>query len=471
MALRDQLNVSSRSELYTFTLQDDQALTTLGISVSGDSAAELWYYNASSMLSDNGETVIKPNSILVTNPGRFLRITQETHWDAILEKPNFSDVATSGDYNDLSNKPASEIQDLDDVLKVSNQSTESIFLRKTTGSVFIEVSSEDKQAVTLYADDNNATLLLEGSYNEINRSSLATPGGEDLYFTKDVTVTNIMYGDGRLSGAAATNSNEFVTKGQMESQGYLTNSDLEDALGFTPVNNQTTITINGTTQNLSTNRTWNVGDLLSSGSYSNPSWITSLNWSKITNTPTTLSGYGITDGITTTALNTALSGKENSIVAGTTAQYYRGDKTWQTLNTNVVPEGTNLYFTEARVKALITPSFNNTPSITLNTSSQISTTKNTKVSYTVAITTAISLLNLNSSAQAFLEISADNSTWITINSAGTTRTLSAALTLSLNETVYFNIQGEVPAGYYRRIRTITAGGGTVTLSSGQEVQY
>lgn len=32
------------------------------------------------------------------------------------------------------------------------------------------------------------------------------------------------------------------------------------------------------------------------GSYANPSWITSLAWSKITGTPTTLSGYGITDG-------------------------------------------------------------------------------------------------------------------------------------------------------------------------------
>lgn len=32
-----------------------------------------------------------------------------------------------------------------------------------------------------------------------------------------------------------------------------------------------------------------------SGSYANPSWITSLAWSKITGTPTTLTGYGMTD--------------------------------------------------------------------------------------------------------------------------------------------------------------------------------
>lgn len=35
--------------------------------------------------------------------------------------------------------------------------------------------------------------------------------------------------------------------------------------------------------------------VLTSGAYSNPSWITSLAWSKLTSTPTTLAGYGITN--------------------------------------------------------------------------------------------------------------------------------------------------------------------------------
>jgi hypothetical protein len=48
---------------------------------------------------------------------------------------------------------------------------------------------------------------------------------------------------------------------------------------------------------------------------------------------------------------TTFNNKENAIIAGTTAQYYRGDKTFQTLNTSVVPELTNLYFTQARVSA------------------------------------------------------------------------------------------------------------------------
>lgn len=58
--------------------------------------------------------------------------------------------------------------------------------------------------------------------------------------------------------------------------------------------------------------------VVTSGSYSNPTWITGLAWSKISSAPTTLSGYGITDA-------------EPTITAGTTGQYWRGDKTWQTL--------------------------------------------------------------------------------------------------------------------------------------------
>jgi hypothetical protein len=49
-----------------------------------------------------------------------------------------------------------------------------------------------------------------------------------------------------------------------------------------------------------------------------------------------------------TDLMAVLNGKQPLITAGTTAQYYRGDKTFQTLNTTAVPEGTNLYWTDAR---------------------------------------------------------------------------------------------------------------------------
>ena len=52
-------------------------------------------------------------------------------------------------------------------------------------------------------------------------------------------------------------------------------------------------------------------------------------------------------------ITTALGNKEPTITAGTSAQYFRGDKTFQTLNTDAVVEGTNKYFTTARANAAI----------------------------------------------------------------------------------------------------------------------
>jgi hypothetical protein len=60
---------------------------------------------------------------------------------------------------------------------------------------------------------------------------------------------------------------------------------------------------------------------------------------------TSANGY-----LSSTDWNT-FNNKQPLITAGTTSQYYRGDKTFQTLNTTAVTEGTNLYFTTARVLA------------------------------------------------------------------------------------------------------------------------
>ena len=49
--------------------------------------------------------------------------------------------------------------------------------------------------------------------------------------------------------------------------------------------------------------------VVTTGSYTNPSWIVSLPWTKITGTPTTLGGYGITDAYTQTQVNNLLNAK------------------------------------------------------------------------------------------------------------------------------------------------------------------
>jgi hypothetical protein len=98
-----------------------------------------------------------------------------------------------------------------------------------------------------------------------------------------------------------------------------------------------------------------------SGSYNDltnkPSLFTGA-WVNLTGKPTTVTGYGITDALTSSHPasiitssnvtnwsaayswgNHATAGYQMLVVAGTAAQYWRGDKTWQTLNKSVIGLG------------------------------------------------------------------------------------------------------------------------------------
>jgi hypothetical protein len=92
-----------------------------------------------------------------------------------------------------------------------------------------------------------------------------------------------------------------------------------------------------------------------------------------------------------TDLQNALNAKEPTITAGTTAQYYRGDKTFQALNTTAVAEGSNLYHTVARVLA--------------SAITGLSTATNSAVVATDTILQAIGKLQAQVTARASLAVS------------------------------------------------------------------
>lgn len=96
----------------------------------------------------------------------------------------------------------------------------------------------------------------------------------------------------------------------------------------------------------------------------------------IANSTITYGKLNLTDGDIPQAkvngLVSALSGKEPTITAGTTAQYWRGDKSWQTLITTAVPEGTNLYFTQPRVLASIMSGYTTGTAIPINATDTVS---------------------------------------------------------------------------------------------------
>lgn len=291
-----------------------------------------------------------------------------------------------------------------------------------------------------------------------------------------------------------------------------------------------TLTINGSSFDLSANRTWNVGDVQTSALYSNPSWISALAWSKITGIPTTLSGYGITDGVTNSSLTTTLSGyattsslssglstKENTISGGTTSQYWRGDKTFQTLNTTAVAEGINLYYTDSRARnaisagtgisydqstgiitntaagsslnliagrgisitgtypnitiSLVTPTIN-IVTRTLNSNFTINASKESWASYSVTCSVTNPLLVGTSSATAYLEYSLNGgSTWLLPAQNGNSSGVGVTVTVQLTNGQTGALVASIPANALVRIRTATSGTASVTYVTGTEMYY
>lgn len=98
------------------------------------------------------------------------------------------------------------------------------------------------------------------------------------------------------------------------------------------------------------------------------------------NSPLSRSINAVSIPVATSSVNGYLSsadwntfnGKEGAITSGTTSQYWRGDKSWQTLNTTNVPEGTSLYYTDARARASVSAgtgiSYNSTTGVITNSS-------------------------------------------------------------------------------------------------------
>jgi predicted heme/steroid binding protein len=143
--------------------------------------------------------------------------------------------------------------------------------------------------------------------------------------SRTITINGVTYD---LSANRTWNVGDLLSSGSYANPTWLTSLAWSKITG-TPttlagygitdaVPSNRTLTINGTSYDLSANRTWSVGDLLSSGSYANPTWLTSLAWSKITNTPTTLAGYGITNAVPST----------RTLTINGTAQDLSADRTW-----------------------------------------------------------------------------------------------------------------------------------------------
>ncbi|MGZ3809502.1 MAG: hypothetical protein ACXVCE_15570, partial [Bacteriovorax sp.] len=100
-----------------------------------------------------------------------------------------------------------------------------------------------------------------------------------------------------------------------------------------------------------TTKKWEPGSIAGAGTVTSVSGTLPISVATGSTTPVVsiAQANSTTDGYLSSADWNAFNNKQGSIAAGTSGQYYRGDKSWQTLDTSAVPENVaNLYFTNAR---------------------------------------------------------------------------------------------------------------------------
>lgn len=158
-------------------------------------------------------------------------------------------------------------------------------------------------------------------------------------------------------------------------------------------------------------------------------------------------------------------------------------QTYATLNSNTLADN-DIYWPDLNptelasfVSASQVRSFNNAPSAAIvtgtgATGAQVSASRDAHVSYSPTMVTTASISG-NASDVIVLEICPTNSAtagnWIEIARVTNAQALTLAITLQSVQTTSGVLNGIVPAGYYRKVRAITSGTVSNSMSSGQEV--
>lgn len=248
--LNTYLSYTSKLDFNLYTLQDGQPVAF--IVKGGQTPLETYYYDKDSLLAPNGETVFKPDSIALSQPGRYIKSLTATSWEAIrnkpviptktsdlennsnfistvppqswasiTQKPVFATVATTGSYTDLSNKPT----EITDNAQLAN------------GAGYIKtVPPQTWNSIT--GKPAFSTVATSGSYNDLSDKPVAPTETDPTVpaYSKSLTAFSVI---------------KASTDPLYKSANYApTSGEITTALGITPINqagarNAISLTTNG----------------------------------------------------------------------------------------------------------------------------------------------------------------------------------------------------------------------------------
>jgi len=394
----------------------------------------------------------------------------------------------------------------------------------------------------------------------INQISNLQTSLDTKYTTPTGSITQYIRGDGTLSTfptipASQANSDWSSVSGVSQILNKPTiptdNNQLINGSGY----------ITAISTNTLTNKSGNISQWTNNSGYLTS--IPAQSFSSLTGKPTTISGYGITDaypltgnpssfltGITSgqvtlalgytpitdsrtingvalnsnisltksdiglgnidntsdlnkpisTATQTALNAKQNTLVSGTNIKTVNGNtllgsgdltvgNTYtagtgisiaSNVVTNTAPDQTITLTAGNRISITGTyPNFTigyveptiNTPVVrTLNSNFTISSTKQSIVSYTLTVTVTNPLLAGSSTANVFLEYSTNGgTTWLLPSQNGNLSSVALAVAVAITSGQTSTVNGIIPANALVRLRTLTTGTASVTYVTGTEI--
>lgn len=180
--------VDAAADLTSFAPPDGNIFWANGMSSRDDIQPLVYEYSASSMATPDGDNVIKPSSVSIGNPGRFLK--RKLEYASFLNLPSLATVATSGDYSDLSGKPtlatvssSGSYTDLINTPAGLSASTPS----RALNSAAYQISST-RNSMVMYSIQISATIsLVTGQSGTVLLQTSPTSGGT---YTTIATLTN-----------------------------------------------------------------------------------------------------------------------------------------------------------------------------------------------------------------------------------------------------------------------------------------
>lgn len=386
----------------------------------------------------------------------------------------FSAVATSNNYNDLSNLPSIPAAQVNSDWNASSGVSQ--ILNKPSipsGQVNSDWNASSGVAQIL----NKPTIpssQIQSNWNETNSAFL------DYIQNKPTNVSDFTNDIGYINSSVLSMTLfNYVTSTALTStlSGYTTSSALTTALaGYVP----TSRTVNG--HALSSNVTISASDVgapSGSGSSTGTNTGDQTNISGNAATVTTnanLTGPVTSVGNTTTITNAAVTYEK---IQNESASTLLGNPTGSAAAPSEITLGNGLAFSGTTVTALRTTSAISPYTLVTSTSAggtQVNATKDSTVRHTVSLSSTVNVITATAAtSQVVAETCPTNSitagNWVYVADVKLSQTVSLAVALGLAQTDDRQLCFDVPGGSFYRLRSIGAGTHTETWVGGQQTIY